>query len=136
MSKCKTFPLGHFQNPKYVVCLSRYEGEILLSRHQKRETWETQGGHIEKGETPLEAAKRELYEESGAMDFTLTPAFEYIWEGSGDAGVVFLADIKHLCAMPKSEIKEVALFVALPGHLTYPDITPTLFKVAHEQYGW
>ena len=44
---------------KYVVVLSRYQGKLLLSQHRDRNTWETQGGHIEPGETPEEAARRE-----------------------------------------------------------------------------
>ena len=37
---------------KYVVVFSRYQGRLLLSRHKERRTWETQGGHVEPGETP------------------------------------------------------------------------------------
>ena len=44
------------------------------------ETWETQGGHIEAGEQPLDAAKRELFEESGAVDFDIQPLCDY-WAG-------------------------------------------------------
>ena len=62
---------------KYVVVFSRYEGKLLLSRHRDRDTWETQGGHIEPGESPEDAAKRELWEESGAVDFTLEPLCMY-----------------------------------------------------------
>ena len=65
----KVYPIGELQTYKYVVICSQYKGKILLSRHKMRTTWETQGGHIEKGETPLEAAKRELYEESGVTDY-------------------------------------------------------------------
>lgn len=65
---CKTFELGELEHYKYVVVLSIHAGKIVLSRHKARATWETQGGHIEPGETPIEAAKRELYEESGAKD--------------------------------------------------------------------
>ena len=57
----RTFDLGSLETYKYVVVLSEYNGKILLSRHKDRTTWETQGGHIEDGETPLDAAKRELY---------------------------------------------------------------------------
>lgn len=67
--KCKIYGLGVLKQYKYVVILSEYKGKILLSRHRDRNTWETQGGHIEKGETPMEAAKRELFEESGAIVF-------------------------------------------------------------------
>lgn len=63
----RVYELNELKEYKYVVILSKYQGKILLSRHKKRDTWETQGGHIEKGETPMEAAKRELYEESGAV---------------------------------------------------------------------
>ena len=69
----KTYPVGTLRAHKYVVVLSEYQGKILLSRHKKRTTWETQGGKIEPGETPLMAAKRELYEESGAVDFEIEP---------------------------------------------------------------
>ena len=51
----KTYPVGTLPAYKYVVVLSEYQGKILLSRHKKRTTWETQGGKIEPGETPLMA---------------------------------------------------------------------------------
>lgn len=73
----RTFDLGSLETYKYVVVLSKYNGKILLSRHKDRTTWETQGGHIEDGETPLDAAKRELYEESGAIDFDIEPLCDY-----------------------------------------------------------
>ncbi|MCM1217782.1 MAG: NUDIX domain-containing protein [Lachnospiraceae bacterium] len=75
MEECKIFKINELQKHKFVVVLSRYNGKILLSRHKERTTWETQGGHIEPGETPLEAAKRELYEESGALEYKIEPLF-------------------------------------------------------------
>lgn len=74
---CKTYDLNSLKEYKYVVILSEYNGNIVLSRHKQRTTWETQGGHIEQGETPLDAAKRELYEESGAVDFDIEPLCDY-----------------------------------------------------------
>ena len=59
----KTYPVGTLPAYKYVVVLSEYQGKILLSRHKKRTTWETQGGKIEPGETPEEALAREIKEE-------------------------------------------------------------------------
>lgn len=49
---CKTYDLNSLKEYKYVVILSEYNGKIVLSRHKQRTTWETQGGHIEQGETP------------------------------------------------------------------------------------
>ena len=46
-------------------------GRILVIHHRRLGTWLPLGGEIEEGETPLEAAARELYEESG-----LTASFE------------------------------------------------------------
>ena len=63
----KTYPLGSFERYPYVVILSRMEGKFLLSRHKQRTTWEFQGGHIEQGETPLPAAKRERRREERRM---------------------------------------------------------------------
>lgn len=131
---CRTEPLGSFGTYKYVVTMSCYQGKILLSRHRKRDTWECQGGHIEPGETPLEAAERELWEESGAVKYTIRPLFDYFVEaaenGPGDASVAFMAEIEELGPMPEMEIAEVQLFDELPENLTYPDITPVLFETA------
>ena len=128
---CKTSPLNKLEQYKYVVVLSKHDGKILLSRHKDRTTWETQGGHIEAGETPLDAAARELYEESGALDFELKPLCDY-WVGDpctmeGANGMVFTAEIHKLGPIPDSEMAEVCLFDALPADLTYPHITPVLF---------
>ena len=131
---CRRLEPGEAKKLKYVVVLSRYRGKIMLSRHRKRETWETQGGHIEAGETPLEAARRELYEESGAVRFEMKPLFDY-WakDPRGEAcGEMFLAQIEELGGMPESEMAEVRLFDALPENLTYPNITPYLFRWAAE----
>lgn len=69
--RCFTAPLDTLKPYQYVVVLSFYQGKLLLSRHKDRTAWETQGGHIERGETPLDAARRERYEESGALEYTL-----------------------------------------------------------------
>lgn len=126
---CKVCPLGTLVPYKYVVVMSKYQGRILLSRHRDRSTWETQGGHIEPGETPMDAARRELYEESGAVDFDIRPVFDY-WAGDengGASGQVFAAEIRTLGPMPKSEMAEVRAFDEVPPNVTYPAITPELF---------
>lgn len=133
---CKTYPLGELKEYKYVVILSEYDGRILLSRHKERTTWETQGGHIEAAETPFEAAKRELYEESGAIQYEIAPFCDY-WAGNeetkeGASGVVFTAKITKLGAIPESEMQEVKTFEELPEKLTYPAISTALFEKLRE----
>lgn len=131
---CRTYAVNELQDYKYVVVLSEYKGKILLSRHKDRTTWETQGGHIEPGETPLAAAKRELYEESGAVKYEIEPLCD-CWAGDenthqGAGGMVFTAAIHELAAMPESEMAEIRTFEQLPENLTYPQITPVLFSRA------
>ena len=127
----RIYGIGDLKTYKYVVVLSTHCGKLMLSRHKQRTTWETQGGHVEPGETPLEAARRELYEESGALRYTIRPLCDY-WAGDentgeGATGMVFHAEIDALGDMPESEMAETRLFDSLPENLTYPAITPELY---------
>ena len=133
----KVYAIGELGTYKYVVVLSTYRGKIMLSRHKQRATWETQGGHVEAGETPLEAAKRELFEESGAIGYDMRALCDY-WAGDehtgeGATGMVFHAEIHELGPMPESEMAEVRFFDYLPANLTYPAITPELFGVLFKE---
>ncbi|MBR5231730.1 MAG: NUDIX domain-containing protein [Clostridia bacterium] len=132
--QCKIYPLNTLSPYKYVVVCARCGDRWLLSRHKKRETWETQGGHIEQGETPLDAARRELYEESGADEADFYPVCDYYgYDAHGHAnGMVFLAVIRHRGTLPESEMKEVRLFDKLPENLTYPHVSPVLYAEAEK----
>jgi 8-oxo-dGTP pyrophosphatase MutT (NUDIX family) len=48
-----------------VAIFCRHGGAVLLIHHRRLGTWLPVGGELEPGETPLEAARRELLEETG-----------------------------------------------------------------------
>ena len=48
-----------------VAVYARRSGRVLVIHHRRLGTWLPLGGELEPGETPLEAAVRELQEESG-----------------------------------------------------------------------
>ena len=131
----RTYNPGELSGYRFVVIFARYRNKWLYSRHRERDTWETAGGHIEPGETPLDAAKRELFEETGAVAFKIMPAFDYsVHTPTGFAnGQVFFAEISSLGPLPDSEMCETRLFDATPDATTYPKILPVLYD---KLQGW
>jgi len=135
--KFKSYPFNTLGDYSFADTIALYKGKWIFSKHKERTTWETQGGHIEKGETPLEAAKRELFEESGAIDFDIEPLCDYKVYGELNGveikgnGQVFFANVRTLSDLPsQSEMKEISLFDSPPDELTYLDYNYEIFPLA------
>jgi nucleoside triphosphatase YtkD len=125
-----TAQIGELPPYRFVVVFARYRSKWLYSKHRERSTWETAGGHIELGETPYEAAKRELHEETGAVPLEIIGVFDYAvhTETEYSYGRVFYAEVEKLNELPESEMAETRLFDSIPDAMTYPQILPVLYK--------
>ncbi len=121
---------------KFAVVIGRSEGKYVFCKHRDRNTWEFPGGHREPGETILEAARRELYEETGAVDFDLKPVCVYSVRredklgGEESFGMLYYGEIREFEGELHSEIEKIVIADMAPGEWTYPDILPRLLEEA------
>jgi 8-oxo-dGTP diphosphatase len=114
----------------YSVVAAIYKGRWVFVRHHERTTYEIPGGHIEKGESSHKAAERELMEETGALNFSVTCICTYSVTMNNETGFgrLYFANITEIGEIPDvSEIAEVILSDKLPSNLTHPLIQPYLF---------
>ena len=120
---------------KFAVIASRCKNQWVFCKHKQRNTYEIPGGHREAGETILAAAKRELFEETGAVEFDIKPICVYSVQGDNGVihneeetfGMLFFANITTFEKLPEFEMEKIELFRGLPDELTYPQIQPMLF---------
>ena len=89
---------------KFAVIIAKTNNKWVFCKHRERNTYEIPGGHREAGESILDAAKRELYEETGAIAYTLQPVCVYSvtapdnFNGKETFGMALLRGHSILCA--------------------------------------
>ena len=133
MFDIQLFELGHCKDSELtrVICVCRYQDKYLFSYNKKRNGWEIPGGHIEEGETWEEAAKREMYEETGATEIEVTPVCIY---KISTYGLLCYCEIKKLEKLPEEyEMSEIQLSDNLPDNLTFPDSSKLYFETVKEK---
>lgn len=118
----------------FAVIVTQFQGKWMFVRQKGKETWELPGGTHEINETITKTAERELFEETGAKRFSLTPIgiSSVNIDGRQSYGLLFYSEVSVLSELPNSEIEEVKLFEGLPENLTYPSIHNVLFNKAVE----
>lgn len=126
---------------KFAVIIAKSSGKYVFCKHRDRDTWEVPGGHRESGETILDTAKRELYEETGALDFLIEPVGVYSvsaahsLDGQESFGMLFYADIRSFEGELHSEIEKIEITDVMPERWTYPLIQPKLLQYVEKRLG-
>lgn len=125
----------------FAVIIAKHDNKWVFCKHKNRNTYEVPGGHRDVGEDILETAKRELYEETGAREYNITPVCIYsvygndgvIYNKTESFGMVYYADIKTFDTLPSFEMEKIELFHEIPKDLTYPAVHPLILAKVDEK---
>lgn len=124
---------------KFAVIITKNHGKWVFCKHKDRDTLEVPGGHREAGETVEETARRELYEETGAVDFTMQPICVYSvtapdnFNGAESFGMLYFAKVTTFEDNLHNEIEKIVITDGLPKRWTYPKIQPKLLEEAERR---
>jgi len=124
------YPKQAREDAGIVVIIPQYHGKLVFVRHRDRQSFEFPAGHREEGESLLEAARRELHEESGAADFSVWPVTFYgVLQGNtASYGQLFFANIERFEDIPPFEIAERFFLDEAPAAMTYGEVQLQLLE--------
>ncbi len=128
---------GNFSLRSAALVIS--DNRLLVARNDKYDCYYTVGGGIRENEPSDKAIIRELYEETGALEFDIESICVYSvtapdnFNGKESFGMLFFADIKRFEEELHSEIEKIVITSELPERWTYPDIQPYLMKEAKKR---
>lgn len=139
MTKVKFYDSISDELLKFAVIISKTQGKWVFCKHKERDAYEVPGGHREENEDIMDTARRELYEETGALKFDLKPICVYSvtaednFDGQETFGLLCYADIYEFEEKLHSEIEKIIITEKLIEHWTYPLIQPELLKEAERR---
>lgn len=119
---------------KFAVIFTMHDGKYVFCKHKQRDTLEIPGGHREDNEAIDDTAKRELYEETGAIDFDIKPVCVYSvteknnFNGAETFGMLYYANIRSFETELHNEIEKIIITDKAPTSWTYPTIQPEIFE--------
>jgi 8-oxo-dGTP diphosphatase len=119
---------------KFAVIIARSEGNWVFCKQKGRDTYELPGGHREEGETILEAAERELHEETGALTYSMKPVCVYSitapgnFGGEESFGMLYYAEIREFEPELHSEIERILITDKPVENWSYPPIHPKMIE--------
>ena len=138
MTEVKFYDTVEDELLKFAVIISKSNGKWVFCKHKERNTFEVPGGNRENKEDIFDTAKRELYEETGATEFTIKPICVYSvttdknFNGKETFGMLYYAEITDFEKELHSEIERIILTDDLVDNWTYPEIQPKLLQKAKE----
>ncbi len=133
---CDACGTVHYENPKMVVgCIAEWDDSVFMCRraiHPRRGRWTLPAGYLENGETVLEAAKREAFEEGRVRLENLTPYALFNLTFVKEVYFIFRANLADTNFEPGEESLEVKLIAE--HEIPWESIAFSVVREALERY--
>ncbi|WP_195576589.1 NUDIX domain-containing protein [Paenibacillus sp. 1001270B_150601_E10] len=117
---------GHYyEEITFAVLLTTYNNRYVMIKNRDRGGWEIPGGRREAGESIVQTACRELYEETGAVHFKAAPFGVFPFNDTyGMAFAVEVIDIQD--TLPANEIEDIQYVKDLPDLINFHDLVHSM----------